>query len=209
MLILLLSRICRLCYYLLQSSVTAKIFAYASLLINPEFYTVLFSPSFLSVLASFVHIEMTLSKYIEHRSIEVSDKENFDATKTGRRVRFCPFSSISPPTDVNFGSHLSQECCIEALQNAVEKVDSLCSMLDSADIERQRVLQCLEMLTLSLRNIEESSQHCLFMKSFTNVSNKKKNSVVADYNRLPWEDFFFPSAVLYCFLGRWERFYTH
>jgi hypothetical protein len=150
------------------------------------------------VLASFVHIEMTLSKYIEHCSLKVSYNENFDVTETGRRVRFCPFSSISPPTDINYGSHLIQEHCIEALRNAVEKIDSLCSMLDSADIERQRVLQCLEMLTLSLTNIEESSQHCLFMKSFTNVSKEKKNVkqviIIVSHGKI-----FFSSVVLYCF----------
>lgn len=120
-------------------------------------------------------METTLSKYNEHCSVEVSNNDNFESTKTGRRVRFCPFSSISPPVDNSYGSHLTQEHCIEALRSAVEKVDSLCLMLEDAEIERQRVLQCLEMLSLSLRTIEESSQPCLFMQTFTSVRLEKKN----------------------------------
>ncbi len=114
-------------------------------------------------------METTLSKYNEHYSVEVSNNDNFKLTKTSRRVRFCPFSSITPPIDSSYGSHLTQEHCIEALRSAVEKVDSLCLMLEDADIERQRVLECLKMLSLSLINIEESSQPYLFMQAFTSV----------------------------------------
>lgn len=85
----------------LQWSLTAIIFAYTSLLIDAEYHPFLCSPSVLPVLKSFVNIERTLLQYMDHYSVEVSDKEeeHFELSKTTRRVRFCPFSSISPLTD--------------------------------------------------------------------------------------------------------------
>jgi hypothetical protein len=122
------------------------------------------------MLASFVNIETILVQEIGNSSNETLH-DNLEISGTRKRVRFCPFSSIPPPTDVKFGSSLHHERCIEALKLSVEKVDEFCLRLDEA--ERQRVVRCLEKLVVTLRNIEASSQNHLLWLSFKHVSEKE------------------------------------
>jgi hypothetical protein len=122
------------------------------------------------MLASFVNIETTLIQEAVNSSIEAQHDDNLEISGTRKRVRFCPFSSISPPTDIKFGSSLHQERCIGALKVSVEKVDEFCLGLNEA--EWQRVVQCLEKLVVTLRHIEESSQNHLLWPAFKHVSEK-------------------------------------